>query len=155
MLEDQLKPILYPICIFFTVFGLPNEITGTKNSRSLTQLIICQMWKLFCVLISFQCCLYTLSYLAYPVLVFSLLNSVKGFRSQMNSVAAFLSHTNAAVTVFICHSILLFKLHNGINNFIEANKTVSVINTNKLRRISILGIVDIILSVSIFYVNII
>ena len=153
MVKEELQSIVRPICIFFTVFGLHSEIIENKNPRILIQLLLCKMWKLLCLLISFQCCMYTLTQLAYPVFVFSLLNSVKGFRSQMNSVAAFLSHSNAGLTVLICHSILLFKLRNGIKSFIEANKTVSTINPWKLRCLSILGIVGIILSVKMFSVN--
>ncbi len=141
-----LESILGPIRIFLNVFGLE---FGAKKKNSSVQFSrqIGIFWKLLWLFISFQYALYTLTQLAFPVLVFSFLNSVKGVRSQINSVAAFLAHFNRVCTIIACHWMLLFNLEKVTNIFITVNTFLADTNW---RRFSILGIVGISLSVGLY-----
>lgn len=142
MVEKKQKFILGPIRIFMNVFGLEFG-TNQKNHFCINRIKI--FWTLMWLVISFQYALYTLTQLAFPNLINSFLNSVKGVRSQINSVAIFLGHVNGVSTVIICHWILLFNLQ-------KVTKIVITVGTfvhdhTNWRRFSILGIIGISLSV--------
>jgi len=144
MIEKKQKFILGPIPIFMNVFGLE---FGT-NQKNLPHFCINRIrifWSLIWLVISFQYALYTLTQLAFPNLIYSFLNSVKGVHSQINSVAIFLGHVNGVSTVIICHWMLLFNLQ-------KVTKIVITVGTfahdhTDWRRFSILGILGISLSV--------
>lgn len=144
MIEKKQKFILGPIPIFMNVFGLE---FGT-NQKNLPHFCINRIrifWSLIWLVISFQYALYTLTQLAFPNLIYSFLNSVKGVHSQINSVAIFLGHVNGVYAVIICHWMLLFNLQ-------KVTKIVITVGTfphdhTDWRRFSILGILGISLSV--------
>lgn len=141
-----LESILGPIRIFLNVFGIEFGAKKKDLSAEFSRQIR-SLYKLLWLLISMQYALYTLTHLAFPVLVSSFLNSVKGVRSQMNSVAAFLGHFNRICTIITCHCMLLFNLEKVTNIFISVNTFLADTNW---RRFSILGIVGISLSVGLY-----
>ena len=142
MEEKKLESILRPIRAFLNIFGVD---FGANKKHPLYQFSkqIKSLWTLLWLVISLQYAIYTLTQLAFPNLIYSLLT--KGVLSQMNSFNAFLSHVNLASTVVICHWVLLFNLRKVSNIFI----TTSTFRNDKInwRRFSILGIIGICLSV--------
>ena len=98
--------------LFLRIFGLVDIVQNPNGKRD--QLLI-GSWTLFWLLLNVQSLVYFFVKLALPALKQVFLENVKGVRSQMSSLAAFLAHTTPAAAGLICHSILILMLRGSFH----------------------------------------
>lgn len=112
---------------------------------------ITKSWRLLSFLVNLQCGLYVFSQLAIPTLIFSFMTSVKGTRSQMSNLAAFLAHSNLSIIGLISHFLLILTMPRTIQHLLTTLAPVRLqldsVKLTKFRRFSIATIVYIILAV--------
>lgn len=150
MYPKDLHPIV-PFSKFLKVTIGLDLFRDIENKFEVKKRWVTKSWRLLSFLVNLQCGIYVLSQLAVPTLISSFLTSVKGIRSQMSNLAAFLAHSNLSITGFISHFLLILIMPRTIQQLLTSLAPIHLqlnsVKLAKLRRFSIAVIIYIILGV--------
>lgn len=147
------RPIV-PISEFFKITMGLDLFSHVENKSKMKKQWHIKIWKLIFFLANLVSGVYVFSQMAVPTLISSFMTSVKGVRSQMSSLAAFLDHTNLSIIGLLVHFLLILTMPRTIDQMLSTLAPVRLPSDlanklTKLRRFSIATIIYIITGVNI------
>ena len=99
---------------FLRIFGLL-DLDIQRSSNKKWNEFLSRMWTIFWFLLNVQSFFYYFVTMALPDFNEAFQGNVKGVRSQMSCLAAFLAHTIRAATGLTCHLILILTLRGAFH----------------------------------------
>ncbi len=154
MYPNDLHPIV-PFSKFLKVTIGLDLFRDIENKFEIKKRWVTKSWRILSFLVNLQCGIYVFSQLAVPTLISSFMTSVKGIRSQMSNLAAFLAHSNLSITGLISHFLLIVRMPRTIQQLLATLAPIHLqldsVKLVKLRRFSIAAIIYI--SLGVLYIH--